>query len=155
MRAAFASALVLGSVVGLALGCGSSSPPENSGKPSAGGSANGSGASSAGGSSAGGSSTSGGTQSVGGQSTSGTGGTSPTGGSTGSGGSAANVPSVGAAEFGADELDAATSGGTITMQMMGTPNNWYPSRRDPASGMCDARDSGSCCMTKHEITSDL
>ncbi len=92
------------------------------------------------------------------------GGTSGTSGAGGAGaGSAAgsagsdsssSAPGLGAAEFASGELDAPTSGGTITFQQIGAAG-WYPSRRDPASGQCDAYQNGDCCMTKHELTSDL
>jgi hypothetical protein len=49
--------------------------------------------------------------------------------------------------------DAASDGGTITFQNIGTAG-WYPSRRDPATGPCDAYTNGTCCMAKHYITSD-
>jgi hypothetical protein len=50
-------------------------------------------------------------------------------------------------------LDSTSNGGTITFQNIGSAG-WYPSRRDPASGQCDAINNGSCCMTKHYLTSD-
>jgi hypothetical protein len=49
--------------------------------------------------------------------------------------------------------DATSSGATITFQEIGAAG-WYPSRRDPSSGMCDAVNDGACCMTTHEITRD-
>lgn len=48
---------------------------------------------------------------------------------------------------------APSHGGTITFQEIGSAG-WYPSRRDPASGECDAIDTDTCCMTRHELTSD-
>jgi|WetSurMetagenome_2_1015567.scaffolds.fasta_scaffold00267_16 hypothetical protein len=50
-------------------------------------------------------------------------------------------------------LDATSDGGTITFQNIGSAG-WYPSRRDPAVGPCDAYSNGNCCMGKHVITSD-
>jgi hypothetical protein len=52
-------------------------------------------------------------------------------------------------------LDAASDGGTITFQNIGTVG-WYPSVRDPASGstVCDAGDSNGCCRAKHYLTND-
>ncbi len=50
-------------------------------------------------------------------------------------------------------LDATSDGGTITFQNIGAPG-WFPSRRDPAVGPCDAESSGTCCMAKYVITSD-
>ncbi len=54
---------------------------------------------------------------------------------------------------GTSALDASSDGGTITFQSIGAAG-WYPSRRDPATGPCDAYTNGSCCMAKHLITSD-
>jgi hypothetical protein len=48
---------------------------------------------------------------------------------------------------------APSNGGSITFQQIGAPG-WYPSRRDPASGECSAIETATCCMTRHEITSD-
>ncbi len=62
-------------------------------------------------------------------------------------------PGLGAAEFASGELDALSPGGTITLQQIGA-TGWYPSRREPTSGQCDAYANGDCCMTKHELTSD-
>jgi hypothetical protein len=71
---------------------------------------------------------------------------SGTGGAVGSGGN-----SIGAPTFGDGDLDPASNGGTITFQSIGAPG-WYPSRRDPASGQCDAYRNGDCCMTRHELS---
>lgn len=49
--------------------------------------------------------------------------------------------------------DPPTDGATITYQNIGA-SGWYPSRRDPTTGNCDAVNDGSCCMTRYEITSD-
>lgn len=70
-------------------------------------------------------------------------GTDPTGGGDG----------LGPAEFDADELDAPSHGGTITFQQIGAPG-WYPSRRDPATGPCDAYQSDTCCLAQHEVAGD-
>lgn len=63
------------------------------------------------------------------------------------------------AAFADSGLDAAvvatpSNGGTITFQELGAVG-WYPSRRDPASGECDAIETATCCMTRHELTTDL
>ena len=50
-------------------------------------------------------------------------------------------------------LDTASDGGTITFQNIGAIG-WYPSRRDPATGPCDAESSAGCCMAKHYLTTD-
>jgi hypothetical protein len=39
------------------------------------------------------------------------------------------------------------------MQQIGAAG-WYPSRRAPQSGACDAIDTDQCCMTKHELRGD-
>ncbi|HEX2877327.1 MAG TPA: DUF2403 domain-containing protein [Polyangiaceae bacterium] len=84
-------------------------------------------------------------------------GTSGTTGNAGappaSGGSGPAGPSVGAAQFGDGDLDAVSDGGTLTFQSLGKAG-FYPSRRDPASGMCDVYQNGTCCMTKHQLTDD-
>jgi hypothetical protein len=49
--------------------------------------------------------------------------------------------------------DAVSNGGTITFESIGAAG-WYPSRRDPAAGACDAFQSSTCCMAKANITSD-
>ena len=49
--------------------------------------------------------------------------------------------------------DAPSHGGTITFQNIGA-TGWYPSRRDPASGPCDALSDDGCCMAVHELTDD-
>jgi hypothetical protein len=54
-------------------------------------------------------------------------------------------------DFGGD--DPVSNGGTITFESIGAAG-WFPSRRDPASGSCDAIQSATCCMTKANITSD-
>ncbi|WAS90497.1 DUF2403 domain-containing lipoprotein [Nannocystis punicea] len=70
-------------------------------------------------------------------------GNDPTGGGDG----------LGPAEFDADELDAPSHGGTITFQQIGAPG-WYPSRRDPAVGPCDAFENDTCCLAQHEVAGD-
>jgi hypothetical protein len=62
-------------------------------------------------------------------------------------------PGLGPAQFGPGDLDPPSHGGTITFQQIGGAG-WYPSRRDPASGMCDVQNTSSCCTTKYNITSD-
>ena len=56
-----------------------------------------------------------------------------------------------APDFGGN--DPVSNGATITFQSIGAPG-WFPSRRDPATGPCDAFQSASCCMAKANITSD-
>lgn len=51
------------------------------------------------------------------------------------------------------ELDPPSNGGTITFQDIGAPG-WFPSRRDPASGPCDAYQSTGCCLTRYQVSSD-
>lgn len=60
---------------------------------------------------------------------------------------------LGPAEFGDGELDPPSHGGTITFEDIGAAG-WYPSRRDPELGPCDAIDGDACCMARHEVTSD-
>lgn len=60
---------------------------------------------------------------------------------------------LGPAEFGDGELDPPSHGGTITFEDIGAPG-WYPSRRDPELGPCDAIDSDTCCMARHDVTGD-
>jgi hypothetical protein len=50
-------------------------------------------------------------------------------------------------------LDATSHGATITFQNIGAAG-WYPSRRDPATGPCDVYNSGGCCQTRHNLTTD-
>src|SRR5690242_19715356 len=70
-----------------------------------------------------------------------TGGADPTGENPTTGSDTGNDPTggggLGPAEFDPDDLDAPSHGGTITFQEIGAPG-WYPSRRDPAVGPCDA-----------------
>lgn len=74
---------------------------------------------------------------------------------TGSGtaGSAPAGPAIGPAKFDAGDLDAASDGGTITFANLGKVG-FYPSRRDPSSGMCEVYQNGTCCMTKHQLADD-
>jgi len=83
----------------------------------------------------------------------GVGGTTGAAGSAPAGGSGPAGPSVGAAQFGDGDLDAASDGGTLTFASLGKAG-FYPSRRDPASGMCDVYSNGACCMTKHQLADD-
>jgi hypothetical protein len=71
--------------------------------------------------------------------------------STGTGGS--GTGGLGAAQLGPGDLDAPSDGATITFEQIGAAG-WFPSRRDPATGPCDAYDENSCCLTKKEITGD-
>lgn len=70
-------------------------------------------------------------------------------------GSASSPPAldggVGAADL--DAGDPPSSGGTITFQSIGA-TGWFPSRRDPDGGTCDAFQSATCCLAKETITSD-
>jgi len=54
---------------------------------------------------------------------------------------------------GPPSTDAVSNGGTITFQDIGA-TGWYPSRRDPAVGPCDVQDTATCCLARHEVTSD-
>lgn len=60
---------------------------------------------------------------------------------------------LGPAQFAEGELDAPSHGGTITFQQIGAPG-WYPSRRDPELGPCDAYEADGCCLAKHDIAGD-
>lgn len=60
---------------------------------------------------------------------------------------------LGPAELDDDELDPPSRGGTITFERIGA-EGWYPSRRDPAVGPCDAHESADCCLATQEVTSD-
>jgi hypothetical protein len=65
------------------------------------------------------------------------------------------ISGLGPPQLGPGDLDPPSHGGTITFSQIGAPG-WYPSRRDPATGPCDASDAGStCCLAKQEVTSDL
>jgi len=73
--------------------------------------------------------------------------TSPEGGMAPVGGG------LGAAQFAAGELDPASNGGTLTFEDVGAAG-FYHSRRDPATGPCDAVNTAGCCMTKLSIAGD-
>jgi hypothetical protein len=60
---------------------------------------------------------------------------------------------LGPAQFGPGELDPPSHGGTITFEQIGAAG-WFPSRRDPATGPCDALSTATCCLTKYQITGD-
>ena len=60
---------------------------------------------------------------------------------------------LGAPTFAPGELDPASHGGTITFQDIGAAG-WYPSRRDPETGPCDAYDQDMCCLAEQEVTSN-
>ncbi|MET0595096.1 MAG: DUF2403 domain-containing lipoprotein [Polyangiaceae bacterium] len=49
--------------------------------------------------------------------------------------------------------DPVSNGATITFESIGAAG-WYPSRRDPTSGQCDAFQSSTCCLAKANIASD-
>jgi hypothetical protein len=76
------------------------------------------------------------------------------GGGASSGGSSGVVAGPGSLPVPPLENDPVTLGATITYLNIGEPG-WYPSRRDPASGECDAVNNGSCCMTQYEYSSEL
>ena len=88
----------------------------------------------------------------------GAGGTSGTAGSVsngGGGGSAPIGPAIGAAQFAAGDLDAASDGGTLTFQNIGKAGS-YPSRRDTASNAaCDVKKTDTCCLTTNPVASDM
>jgi hypothetical protein len=56
-----------------------------------------------------------------------------------------------APEFPTD--DPPSNGGTITFQSIGAAG-WFPSRRDPATGPCDAYQSSTCCLARQTLASD-
>ncbi len=64
-----------------------------------------------------------------------------------------NGDGLGPATFDEGELDRPSHGGTITFSDIGAPG-WYPSRRDPAVGPCDAYQTDSCCLAHNDVTSD-
>jgi hypothetical protein len=80
------------------------------------------------------------------------------GGGTDPGGSPGGAPGgldsgLGPAQFAAGELDAVSHGGTLTFQQIGA-SGWYPSIRDPASGLCDVTNTQACCRTAHAVSSN-
>jgi hypothetical protein len=52
-----------------------------------------------------------------------------------------------------DGDDSPSHGATITFESIGAPG-WYPSRRDPEVGPCDAYQSSDCCLAQQSIASD-
>ena len=60
---------------------------------------------------------------------------------------------LGPAEFDDGELDPPSNGGTITFHDIGA-TGWYPSRRDPAVGPCNAYEANGCCLAMHEVMGD-
>ncbi|MCE9577679.1 MAG: DUF2403 domain-containing lipoprotein [Deltaproteobacteria bacterium] len=60
---------------------------------------------------------------------------------------------LGAADFGPGDLDPPSHGATITFEDIGKAG-WYPSRRDPATGPCDAYSTDTCCLAKENVTGD-
>ncbi len=89
--------------------------------------------------------------------TSGSAGTTSEPGSTGPGPETGGDPSggdgLGPAQFDPNELDPPSHGGTITFQQIGAPG-WYPSRRDPELGPCDAHEADGCCLARHDIAGE-
>lgn len=76
------------------------------------------------------------------------------GAATSGGGGSPTNGGLGPAHFDPGELDAPSDGATITFEQIGA-KGWYPSRRDPATGPCDAFDGNGCCLAKHDVASDL
>lgn len=60
---------------------------------------------------------------------------------------------LGPATFEEGELDPASHGGTITFASIGAPG-WYPSRRDPELGPCDAFATDTCCLARQDVAGD-
>jgi hypothetical protein len=60
---------------------------------------------------------------------------------------------LGAPNVGDAGLGTPSHGGTITFESIGAAG-WFPSRRDPAVGPCDAYQSSTCCLAKYTIGSD-
>jgi len=60
---------------------------------------------------------------------------------------------LGAASFGPGELDPPSHGGTITFEQIGAAGS-FPSRRDPATGPCDAYQTSTCCLATETIPGD-
>ena len=89
--------------------------------------------------------------STGGASTESTSASGPTTTTTGAGGSLTG--GLGPAQLDPADLDPPSDGATITFEQIGA-TGWYPSRRDPATGPCDALDNNGCCMAKQEVTSN-
>jgi len=81
----------------------------------------------------------------------------PHDGGVASGGDASPLPPVdgglGPAPIDPSEEDPPSHGATITFTQIGA-KGWYPSRRDPATGPCDALSTAECCLAKHDVTSD-
>ena len=80
------------------------------------------------------------------------------GSSTGDGGAGGGTTpgpdsGLGAPPLPAGGEDPASHGGTITFEDIGAAG-WFPSRRDPAVGPCDAYSDSSCCLAHDTITSD-
>ena len=78
------------------------------------------------------------------------------GGTSAAGGGGNVIPPIdggGAASLDGGLTDSPSNGGTITFQDIGAAG-WFPSRRDPAVGPCDAENTSDCCLTKYNITSN-
>jgi hypothetical protein len=69
------------------------------------------------------------------------------------GGAVMAVDGGGAVTVPPGENDAPSDGASITFEDIGAAG-WFPSRRDPAVGPCDAYQSGTCCMAKYQVTSN-
>jgi hypothetical protein len=76
-----------------------------------------------------------------------------TGGAVTTGSATTGTGGLGPAQLGPGDLDAPSDGATITFQQIGAAGS-FPSRRDPATGPCDAYDANACCLTKETITSN-
>lgn len=85
-----------------------------------------------------------------------TGGGAEAGGAEHGSGDATGAPpgdGLGPADFDDGDLDPPSHGGTITFTDIGAAG-WYPSRRDPAIGPCDAYQSGECCLARQDVEGD-
>lgn len=75
------------------------------------------------------------------------------GGGGSAGGSVTPIDGGGAASLDGGLTASPSNGATITFQDIGAAG-WYPSRRDPAVGPCDAEQTNDCCLAKYNITGD-
>jgi hypothetical protein len=78
---------------------------------------------------------------------------SAAGPATSAGAGGALTGGLGPAQLEPGDLDPPSDGATITFEQIGA-TGWYPSRRDPAAGPCDAYDNNGCCLAKQEVTSN-
>jgi hypothetical protein len=83
----------------------------------------------------------------------GSGGSAGSAGSGGAGGGPSGVDAGGPVAIPPGEMDTPSDGATITFESIGAPG-WFPSRRDPASGTCDAYQSSTCCLAKYQVSGD-